>query len=47
MANFQFVRAPPTSVEWARFDGMMLASAAADHTVCVWDLAVERDAEGT
>ena len=45
VANFQFHRAPVTSVEWARFDGAMLASAAADHTVCVWDLAVERDAE--
>ena len=45
VANFQFHRAPVTSVEWARFDGAMLASSAADHTVCVWDLAVERDAE--
>ena len=26
-------------------DSAMLATASADHTVCVWDLAVERDAE--
>ena len=38
-------RMPITSVEWARFDGAMLATSSADHTVCVWDLAVERDAE--
>ena len=45
VANFTFHRAPVTSIEWARFDGAMLASSSADHTVCVWDLAVERDAE--
>ena len=45
VADFSFHRGPVTSVEWARFDGAMLATASADHTVCVWDLAVERDAE--
>ena len=45
VANFTFHRAPVTSIEWAWFDGAMIASASADHTVCVWDLAVERDAE--
>ena len=45
VANFAFHRGPVTSVEWARFDSAMLATASADHTVCVWDLAVERDAE--
>ena len=45
VADFSFHRGPVTSVEWARLDGAMLATASADHTVCVWDLAVERDAE--
>ena len=45
VANFSFHRGPITSVEWARFDSAMLATSSADHTVCVWDLAVERDAE--
>lgn len=45
VANFTFHRGPVTSVEWARFDSAMLATGSADHTVCVWDLAVERDAE--
>ena len=45
MANFTFHRAAVTSVDWAPFDSAMLASSSADNTVCVWDLAVERDAE--
>jgi ribosome assembly protein RRB1 len=45
VANFTFHRGPVTSVEWSRFDSAMLATASSDHTVCVWDLAVERDAE--
>jgi ribosome assembly protein RRB1 len=45
VANFTFHRGPVTSVEWSRFDSAMLCTGSADHTVCVWDLAVERDAE--
>lgn len=45
IANFTFHRDAVTSVDWAPFDSAMLASSSADNTVCVWDLAVERDAE--
>jgi ribosome assembly protein RRB1 len=45
VAHFAFHRAPVTSVEWSPYEGSMLATAAADDQVAVWDLALERDPE--
>jgi len=45
VAQFTFHRGHVSSVDWSPFDSAMLLSAASDNTVCVWDLAVERDAE--
>ena len=45
VANFAFHRAPGDLGGVGAFRSAMLATASADHTVCVWDLAVERDAE--
>jgi ribosome assembly protein RRB1 len=42
-------RPPPsgavTSVEWSPYESSMLASSGADHSLAVWDLALERDPE--
>jgi ribosome assembly protein RRB1 len=45
VANFKYHRAAVTSIEWALFDSSTLATSSADHSVAVWDLAVERDVE--
>ena len=45
VAQFTFHRGHVSSVDWSPFDSAMLLSAASDNTVCIWDLAVERDAE--
>ena len=45
VAQFQFHRGHISSVDWSPFDSAMLLSAASDNTLCIWDLAVERDAE--
>eukprot|EP00198_Chlamydomonas_reinhardtii_P007811 XP_001697148.1 predicted protein [Chlamydomonas reinhardtii] len=40
-----YMLAHVTSVEWCPYEGSMLASAAADNQLAVWDLALERDPE--
>ncbi|KAG2437786.1 hypothetical protein HXX76_005406 [Chlamydomonas incerta] len=45
VAQFLYHRSHVTSVEWCPYEGSMLASAAADNQLAVWDLALERDPE--
>jgi ribosome assembly protein RRB1 len=45
VASFNYHSAAVTSIEWALFDSSTLATASADNSTAVWDLAVERDAE--
>lgn len=45
VASFSYHRGAVVSLQWAGFDASTIASAGEDDSVCVWDLAVERDAE--
>lgn len=45
VASFNFHREPVTSIEWHPTDDSVVAVAAADNTVTLWDLAVELDNE--
>ncbi|TQS37766.1 hypothetical protein Golomagni_01746 [Golovinomyces magnicellulatus] len=45
VASFSYHKEPITSVEWDPRDDSILAIAAADNTVTLWDLAVELDDE--
>ncbi|KAI9833253.1 MAG: ribosome biosynthesis protein rrb1 [Phylliscum demangeonii] len=45
VAKFTFHREPITSIEWHPQDDSIVAVAAADHTLSLWDLAVELDDE--
>lgn len=48
MANFLWHKKPITSVDWHPTDETVLAVASADHSVSLWDMAVEDDrAEGS
>lgn len=45
VASFKFHKSPITSIEWHPRDDSIVAVAAADNTVTLWDLAVELDEE--
>ncbi|CAD6506213.1 BgTH12-07140 [Blumeria graminis f. sp. triticale] len=45
VASFKFHKSPITSIEWHPRDDSIVAVAAADDTVTLWDLAVELDDE--
>ncbi|KKY27925.1 putative ribosome biogenesis protein [Phaeomoniella chlamydospora] len=45
VANFNFHKAPITSIEWHPTDDSVIALASADNTATLWDLAVELDDE--
>eukprot|EP00948_MAST-09A_sp_MAST-9A-sp1_P002219 g2219.t1 len=43
VANYQYHRAPITSIQWNPWDDSMLAVSGADDQVTIWDLSVEED----
>lgn len=45
VASFNFHKQPITSIEWHPTDDSVVATACADNTVTLWDLAVELDDE--
>ena len=45
VACFKFHSAPITSVEWCPYESSVLVSCGAENQVCIWDMALERDAE--
>jgi ribosome assembly protein RRB1 len=45
VANFNFHKAPITSIEWHPTDDSVVGVASADNTATLWDLAVELDDE--
>lgn len=46
VATFKHHISPVTSLEWNKEDSTVFASSGADDQVVLWDLALERDAEG-
>ncbi len=47
MAKFKHHSGPITSVEWNPRDSTVFAAAGSDDQLTIWDLALERDQEGT
>jgi len=47
VASFKHHTAPVTSLEWHKDDSTVFASSGADDQIVLWDLALERDAEGS
>ncbi|RCV43642.1 hypothetical protein SETIT_9G310000v2 [Setaria italica] len=45
-AHFKYHKKAITSIEWSPFEASTLAVSSEDHQLTIWDLAVERDAEG-
>jgi ribosome assembly protein RRB1 len=47
VATFKHHTGPVTSVEWHHTDATVLATSGADDQIALWDLAIEKDEEGS
>ena len=43
VASFNWHKKPITSINWSTFDESVLAVSSDDHSITIWDLAVEAD----